>query len=87
LEVVDGDLGFIHDDVVVNWASGTLDGRVGAEVEVILERMSNITLNQSTRERVVVTVGRCMITLLGEEADVVALGTNGNSPLDLFEGQ
>lgn len=49
--------------------------------------MSNITLNQSTRKRVVVTVCRCIVTLLGEEADVVTLCANGNSPLDLSEGQ
>ena len=48
--------------------------------------MSNITVNQGTRKRVVIAVGRSIITFLREEADVVALGADGNSPFDLFEG-
>lgn len=84
LEVVGVELGLVKKDMIVDRTSSALNGRVRAKVEVVLKWMSDITLNQSTRVRVVVLVSGSAITLLGEEADVVALGADGDSPLDLF---
>jgi hypothetical protein len=88
--------------MVVDGPSSTLNGRMGAEVEVILKsgiiryhtsdtrgnlRMGNIFLNQGTRERIVVTITSLAIILLRKETDVVALGANRDSPFDLFDNQ
>jgi hypothetical protein len=47
--------------------------------------MSNITLNQGTRKRVVVLISSLAIFFLGEEADVVTLSAHDNCELDLFK--
>lgn len=71
--------------MVVNRTSSSLDGRVRAEIEVILIRMSDVALNKSTRQGVSILVSSLRITILGEETDVMALGADGDSPLDLFD--
>jgi hypothetical protein len=76
LELIDVALSLILDDMIMDRASSALNGRVRVQVEVVLKWMSDITLNQSTGERVVVLVRGSTITLLGEETDVVALGAN-----------
>lgn len=86
LEVVDGQLDLVENDVVVDGASSTLDSGMGAEVKVILERMSDVFLHKSTRKGIAVTITRARILRCGEEADVVTLGADNDSPLDLFEG-
>jgi hypothetical protein len=68
----------------MNWTSGALDGRVSVEVEVILEWMSDIMFNQGSWNRVAIAISCHSIPFLGEEADVMALGTDSNSPFDLF---
>ena len=69
----------------MNWTSSTLNGGMRAEVEVILIGVSNILLNQGTWKGICITISSLGVALLGEEANVVTLGTDGNSPLDLFD--
>lgn len=83
LELVDIALSLVHDDLIVDGTSSTLNGGMGAQIEVVLEWMSDISLNKSTREWVVVLISSNRITLLGEETDVVALGADNDSPFDL----
>tara|TARA_R110002060_G_scaffold8583_1_gene12845 strand:- start:237 stop:389 length:153 start_codon:yes stop_codon:yes gene_type:complete len=45
LEVVDRNIGLILQDMVMNWTSGTLNGGMRAEVEVILIGVSDILLD------------------------------------------
>lgn len=45
--------------------------------------MSDIMLNKSTRQGVGVLISGLGIALIGKEADVVTLGANSHSPLDL----
>lgn len=68
----------------MNRASSSLNGRVSVKIEVVLKWMSDILLNQNTRKRVLVSVARRAIIVLGEKADVMALGADGDSELDLF---
>jgi hypothetical protein len=46
--------------------------------------MSNIMLNQCTWKGIAVTVSSRSIAILGEEANVVALGANGDGPSNLL---
>jgi hypothetical protein len=46
--------------------------------------MSNISLNQGTWKRITILVGSIAITILREEADVVTLGADDDSKLDLW---
>lgn len=69
----------------MNWTSSTLNGGMGAEVEVILIWVSDILLDQGTWKGICIAVSSLRVALLREEADVVALSTDGNSPLDLFD--
>lgn len=87
LQVVDRDLGLIHEDVVVNRASSTLDGGVGAEIEIVLKWMSDILFNESTWESVCVTISCLAVTILGEEADMMTLRADNHGPLDLSRNQ
>jgi hypothetical protein len=64
-------------------AGSALNRRMGTEVEVILKWMSNIILNQGARKGVIVAVSSGIVSLLGEEADVMTLSANSNGPLDL----
>lgn len=83
LKVVHIALSLIQDNVIMHRASSTLDSGVGAEIEVVLERMSDITFDQSPRKRVVVSISRTSITFLGKETDTVSLCAHRNSPFDL----
>lgn len=65
-------------------ACSALNGGVGAEVEVILEGVSDIRFDESARESVGISVGSLTVSVLGEEADVMALCANDDSPLDLY---
>lgn len=78
VELVVRDVGLVEDHVVVGWTSGTLDGGVGAQVEVILVRVSDTLLDERSRKRVAVAVA-----FLGEEADVVALATDNDHERDV----
>jgi len=49
--------------------------------------MSDITLNQSTRKGVGILISGYVVTLLGEEANVVSLGADSDSEADLFPSQ
>jgi len=84
LQIGDRNLGIVLEDVVVNRAGCTLDGRVGVEIEIILKWMSDIALNKSTGEGVRVAIASLAVAVLGEETNVVTLGTNDDGPLDLF---
>jgi hypothetical protein len=78
-------LTLVENALVVDGASRTLDGDVGAQVEVELEGMGASSFNQSTRERVAVAVA---LTSLGEEADVMALASDDDGELgDLLAAQ
>jgi hypothetical protein len=68
----------------VNRASSALDGSVGVEIEVILKRMSDVRFNQSARQSVSIAIRSLAVSVLGEEADVMTLGADNDSPLDLF---
>jgi len=70
--------------MVVNRASSALNGRVGVEIEVILKRMSDVGFNQSARQGVSIVISSLTVSILGEEADVMTLGADNDSPLDLF---
>ncbi len=70
--------------MVVNRASSALNGRVSVEIEVILKRMSDIRFNQSARQGVSIAIRSLVVSVLGEEADVVTLGADNDSPFDLF---
>lgn len=74
----------IKDDLIVNRTSSALDSRMGTEVKVVLKRMSNISLNQGTWQRIVVLISCNRVVVLGEESNVVALGANSYGPLDLI---
>jgi hypothetical protein len=84
LQVVDRDLGVILENVVVDWTSSALNGRMSAEIEVILKWMSDIVLNKGTGKGILVLVTSRTIILLRKEADVMTLGADNNGPLDLF---
>lgn len=55
--------------------------------EIILGRMSDIALDQSTWKWIAVLVSRRAISILREEPDVVTLGTNDDRKLDLEDCQ
>jgi hypothetical protein len=57
---------------------------VGIEIEVILKRMSDVGFNQSARQGVSIAISSLTVSILGEEADVMTLGADNDSPLDLF---
>ena len=65
-------LRLLEKDVVVDGTSSTLDSGVSAEVEVVLEGLSNASLNKCTGKRVGVLVN----TPLREEANVMTLGSD-----------
>jgi hypothetical protein len=84
LQIIDRNLGLIKENMVVNRASSALNGRVGVEIEVILKRMSDVGFNQSARQGVSIAISSLAVSVLGEEADVMTLGADNDSPLDLF---
>ena len=84
LQIIDRNLGLVKENMVVNRASSALNGRVGVEIEVILKRMSDVRFNQSARQGVSIAISSLTISILGEEADVMTLGADNDSPLDLF---
>ena len=73
-------------NLVVDGTSSTLDSGVSAEVEVVLEGLSNASLNKCTGKRVGVLVN----TALREEANVMTLGSDDDQEsghnVDLGEG-
>jgi len=83
MELIGWNVCLIKDDVVVRRTSRTLDGRMRAQVEVILKRMSDISLNQNSRNGVLVSVSGSWITLSWEEANLVALAADDNSEQNL----
>lgn len=98
LEVVGRNSCLIFKHMVVGWASCALNSRVGGQIwkvsydfnsevavltEIVLERMSNVALNQSTRKRVFVLVTSGRVAGLWEKANVMTLGAHRNSPFDL----
>ena len=46
--------------------------------------MSDISLNESARQSIVVAISSSSIAFLGEETDVVALCADDDCPLDLY---
>ncbi len=72
---------FIHQDVIVSGSGSPLDCRVRAQIEVVLEWMSNVALDQDTWHGVAVPVG--CYTRSGEETYVMALLGNYNGEQDL----
>jgi hypothetical protein len=84
LQIIDRNLGFIMENMVVDRACSALNGGVGAEVEVILEGVSDIRFDESARKSVGISVGSLTVSILGEESDVMALCANDDSPLDLY---
>lgn len=72
LDLLVGPQGLVQENVVVDRTSGTLDGSVGAQVEVVLIRLGDAGLDKSARQSVVVLVAAA----LGEEAHMVALGSD-----------
>ena len=87
LQIIDRNLGLVKENMVVNRASSALNGRVGVEIEVILKRMSDVGFNQSARQGVSIAISSLTVSILGEEADVMTLGADNNSPFDLFRDQ
>ena len=83
LELIDVAFCLIHDNMIVDWTSSTLNSRVGVKIEVILKRMSDVALNKSAWKSVVVLISSCAITLLGEESDVMTLRANNDCPFNL----
>lgn len=71
VNVVLADARLVQEDVVVDRASCTLEGGVGAHIEVVLEWVGDSGLDQGTWQRVAVSVSASVV--LGEEAHVVAL--------------
>lgn len=73
LELVDIDAHLIHDDRVVGRPSSALNGSMRAEVDIVIEGVSDISIDNDTWHRVTVLVsGRAsrrekanMMTLLG----------------------
>jgi hypothetical protein len=57
---------------------------MSAKIEVVLERMSDIMLDKSTRMGILVPVRSHTVTFFREEADMVTLVADNDSPLDLF---
>jgi hypothetical protein len=53
--------------------------------KVVLEWVSDITLNKSTWQGVAILVASRSITIFREETDVVTLCADHDSPLDLFK--
>ena len=81
LELLDRNIGLIHQHVVMSRTSCSLDGHVRAEIDIILPGVSDIVLNQGTRHRVSILVASH--SLGREEANVVTLLSNNNSHLGL----
>ena len=69
LKLLIGHSGFVEQDMVMRWPTGTLECSVGAKVEVVLSWMGHTTLNESTCQWVAVPV---LVVASREEADVVA---------------
>jgi len=73
-------------NLVVDGTSSTLDSGVSAEVEVVLEGLSDASLNERARKR----VGVLVTTALREEANVMTLGSDDDQEsghnVDLGEG-
>ena len=73
-------------NLVVDGTSSTLDSGVSAEVEVVLEGLSDASLNECARKR----VGVLVTTALREEANVMTLGSDDDQEsghnVDLGEG-
>jgi hypothetical protein len=84
LQIIDRNLSLIKENMVVNRASSALNGRVGVEIEVIFKRMSDVGFNQSARQGVSIAISSLAVSILGEEADVMTLGADNDSPLNLF---
>ena len=84
LELIDWNLSLILENMIMNRTSSALDCRMSVEIEVILEGMSNIMLNQGSWNGVVVAIRCHSIAFLREEADMVTLGADSDSPFDLF---
>lgn len=83
LEIIDRNLGLIQENLIMDRTRSTLDGSMSIQVEVILIRVSDIVLDECTRKWVAVAIPSLHIIFLGEEADVVTLGTDGDGPLDV----
>lgn len=83
LELIGRHLRFVQKDVVMSRTCRTLDSRMRVQVKVILERMGDISLHQSSRMRVHILVSR-RASLLGEESNVMTLRAHGHGELDLF---
>jgi hypothetical protein len=71
-------LTLIENALVMNGASRTLDGDVGAEVEIELKGMSAARLYQRTGKRITVSIA---LSSLREETDMVALAGNDDGEL------
>lgn len=67
----------------MGWSSSPLNSRVRVQVKVVLERVSYVALDQDSGIgiSILVTSDR---TGLWEKANVMALGSNDHSVLDLF---
>lgn len=70
--------------MVVHRTCGSLKGSVGAQVKVVLERMSDILLHQSPRHRIAISISPKSIVRLGEEANMVPLRGDNDNELGLF---
>lgn len=79
LELVRTHANLVHQDVVVSRTRGTLDSGVRVQIEIILERVSNVFLNQRAGMRILILV----TSRAGEEADVVTLRGHNNTEFDL----
>ena len=82
LKLLNGEIGFIHQHVVMSRTRGSLDSHVRAEIKVVLPRMSHIVLHQCAWHRVTVLVPSQ--ARRREKADVVALLSDDNCHLRLL---
>lgn len=79
LELVRTHANLVHQNVIMSRTRGTLDGGVGVQIEIILERVSDVFLNQRAGKRILTLV----TSRAREEADVVALRGHNHSEFDL----
>lgn len=79
LELVRTHANLVHQNVIMSRTRGTLDCGVRVQVEIILERVSDVFLNQRAGERILTLV----TSRAREEADVMTLRGHNNSEFDL----
>ncbi len=80
LEHVRGETNLVDENMIMDRPRGTLNGRMRVEVKVVLERVGNIALDESTWVRVFILI----TGTAREEANVMAFRSYHHNEFPLF---